>query len=233
MNLFYTTAIQGELAHLPEEEARHCVQVLRHREGDSIYIVDGNGGFYKATIVETGKKSCLAHIEEQQQEYGRRNFRLHLGIAPTKNISRMEWLLEKVTEMGIDAITPLLCEHSERRKLRTGRLNKILLSAMKQSLKAYLPQLNELTSFPAFLRQAEASEKYLAYLGEGVKGSLKDNYRPGNSVCILIGPEGGFSEAEAASARDAGFLAVSLGPGRLRTETAGLVACHTINLLNQ
>lgn len=237
MNLFYATAISEGFAVLPEEEARHCIQSLRHRVGDTIYVTDGKGGFYETRITEAGKKQCVAHIEKAVQDYGRRNHYLHLAIAPTKNINRLEWFLEKATEIGIDEITPLVSEHSERRQLRPARLEKILLSAMKQSLKAYLPKLNDLAGFSEFIQRpvpvGEGTGRYIAYLGQGVKGHLKDNYQPGRGVCLLVGPEGGFSEAEARAAVAAGFTPVSLGPGRLRTETAGIVACHTINLLNE
>ena len=234
MNLFYTTEIDGRRASLPEEEARHCVQVLRHRVGDEVHLIDGKGGFYRGDIVEAGKKHCVVQIEEAQQEYGKRAYRIHLVVAPTKNNSRLEWLLEKATEIGIDEITPVYCAHSERRVVKPARLEKVLLSATKQSLKAYLPQLHPMLPFPDFLDTlSSGQQKYIAYLGDGVKGSLKDNYRPGTDVCILVGPEGGFSPEEAEMAMAKGFQPVSLGPSRLRTETAGLAAVHTIQLMNQ
>lgn len=235
MNLFYTTTINDKLASLPEDEARHCLQALRHKVGDTIYITDGKGNLFEARIVEAGKKKCSAFLEKTMPAAIPRNHYLHLAIAPTKNITRLEWFLEKATEIGIDEITLLVSEHSERRKLRLDRLEKILVSAMKQSLKANLPRLNDRVGFQEFIRQPlePGMEKYMAYLGPGVKGPLKDNYQAGRSVCILVGPEGGFSPAEAQAALSAGFIPVSLGPSRLRTETAGIVACHTINLLNQ
>lgn len=235
MNLFYTTDIKDGLATLPEEEARHCIQALRHKQGDTIHITDGKGGLFEARIVEAGKKSCAASIQRNLPAGIRRNHYLHIAIAPTKNIARLEWFLEKATEIGIDEITLLITEHSERRKLRPERLEKILVSAMKQSLKTYLPRLNDLVQFDEFIRRPveQGIQKYIAYLGPGVKGSLKGNYLPGCGVCILIGPEGGFSPGEAQAAADAGFQPASLGPSRLRTETAGIVACHTINLLNE
>ena len=235
MNLFYTTTIHDGFLQLAEEEAHHCFQVLRRKSGDVIYATDGQGGFYRAVIEEIGKKNCLARIEEAQYEYGRRPFHLHLALAPTKNINRLEWLLEKAVEIGIDEITPLVCEHSERVQIRNSRLEKILLSAMKQSLKAYLPRLNELTAIKPFLalQRLASGQKFIAYLGPDTKGQLKHNYQPPQNVCILIGPEGDFSALEVQASQDAGFLPVSLGPSRLRTETAGLVACHTINLLNE
>lgn len=234
MNLFYTTAIEDGLAILPEDEARHCIQALRHKTGDTIYITDGKGGLYEARIEEAGKKVCTASIQQRLPSAAGRNHHLHIAIAPTKNLARLEWFLEKAAEIGIDEITPLVTEHSERRKLRAARLEKVLVSAMKQSLKATLPKLNDISGFGEFIQKPvePGMQKFIAYLGEGVKGRLKDNYEPGRGVCILIGPEGGFSPAEAQAAVDAGFIPASLGPERLRTETAGIVACHTINLLN-
>ena len=215
------------------EEARHCIQVLRHRAGDEVYLIDGQGGFYRGVIAEAEKKHCVVQIEEAQQQYGKRPFRIHLAVAPTKNNSRLEWLLEKATEVGIDEITPVHCAHSERRVVKPARLEKVLLSATKQSLKAYLPQLHPMLPFTDFLDTLPSvGERYIAYLGGGVKGSLKDNYRPGTDVCILVGPEGGFSPEEADAAIAKGFQPVSLGPSRLRTETAGLVAVHTIQFMN-
>lgn len=233
MNIFYADQVNGEVAALPENEARHCIQVLRHKAGDHIHFIDGRGGLYEGEITEAGKKTCLLKVLSHKEDYGKRPYRVHLAVAPTKNISRMEWLLEKATEIGFDSFTPLLCSHSERRVLKMQRLEKIVLSAAKQSVKAFLPVLNPLTSFDSFLKETRAETgRYIAYLGEGVKGSLKENYEPGQNVCLLIGPEGGFSPQEAEAAMGAGFIPVTLGESRLRTETAALVACHTIHLLN-
>jgi 16S rRNA (uracil1498-N3)-methyltransferase len=234
MNLFYTTNISPGLAELPEEEARHCIQVLRHQVGDELSITDGMGKWYKGPIVEAGKKRCLVSIEQTIDYPVPASHGLHLAIAPTKNISRMEWLLEKATEIGIGHIHLLLTAHSERRRVRIDRLEKVVLSAMKQSLKAWKPVLHEeLIPFTQFLQSDLPEQRFIAYLGEGVKGSLKENYTVGKGVCIMIGPEGGFSPEEVKAAEAVQFIPVSLGNSRLRTETAGLVACHTINLLNE
>jgi len=235
MILFYATDIRDKLIYFSEEEARHAAQVLRRRPGEAVNVVDGRGGWYEATLVEASKKHCVARIDRYLPYYGRRPFRIHIAIAPTKNSNRFEWFLEKATELGVDSITPLLCSHSERRRLRTDRLEKVLLAAMKQSLKAYLPRLEELTPFNGFVRREaeEEGQRFMAYLGPQTKGHLKDNYRPGNDVTILIGPEGDFSEAEIELALAHGFEGVSLGRSRLRTETAGIVACHIANLLNE
>lgn len=235
MILFYATDIREQLIYFPEEEARHAVQVLRRRPGDAVTVVDGQGGWYEGTLLEASKKSCVARIDRHVAQYGRREYRVQVAMAPPKNISRFEWFLEKATEFGIDRITPLQCFHSERRRLRPERLKKILSAAMKQSLKAYLPRLEPMTSFEEFVRQpaSVAAQRFIAYLGPQTKGHLKDNYRPGNDVTILIGPEGDFSEAEVDLALAQGFMGVSLGSSRLRTETAGVAACHLVHLLNE
>lgn len=234
MNLFYTNNIEENIAILPETEARHCVQVLRKRVGDAIQFVDGNGGFYEGFIDETGKKKCIIKIEKQIQNFGKRNHYLHIAIAPTKNIDRFEWFLEKATEIGIDEITPLYCEHSERKRIRLDRLEKVILSAMKQSLKAYLPKLNDLTKFNDFILNIKRDKepKFIAHCEKGEKTHLKNNSLNGENVTILVGPEGDFSPAEIKKANQHDFGSISLGTSRLRTETAGIVACNIVNLLN-
>ncbi len=235
MILFYSNEIIGDEAVLDEEESRHCIQVLRKRAGDPIHLIDGVGGFYRAVIEEAHRKKCKARIVEQLPDEQQRDFRIHLVVAPTKNMARMEWLLEKVTEIGIDEISLVTCRHSERTKVRTDRLEKILLSATKQSLKARLPILHELQTLKQFLKNQASfpeMEKFIGYIDETVNDGLQDNYHPQKDVCILIGPEGGFAPEEVEMAKKEGFQPVSLGKSRLRTETAGLVACHTIHLLN-
>ena len=232
MILFYTSDIDGNIARLDAEQARHCVQVLRKKEGDTISFVDGQGGFHEGIIHETGKKKCVIQISKTQQEFNKRPFNLHIAIAPTKNTNRLEWFLEKATEIGIDEITPIICHHSERRKLRTDRLQKILVAAMKQSLKAYLPILNEPISFKQFIQLPRTN--LVKYIAQGAENAaLKDNYSAKKDVLLLIGPEGDFSPTELSMAYDNGFQGINLGKSRLRTETAGIVACHTLNLLNE
>lgn len=234
MQLFYTTDIQGDWLTLGEEESRHCLQVLRKRRGDVITVVDGHGVFYKAVIEHTEKKSCSCRIQRQWRGGEEEPF-LHIAIAPTKNINRLEWFLEKATEIGVQQITPILCRYSERKAIRADRLEKILLSAMKQSQRAVLPTLGPLTTFEALVerKSGEAEQKFIAYIDENVKSHLRENYVPGRNVCILIGPEGGFSAEEVALAVQHNFKPVHLGKYRLRTETAGIVACHTVNLMNE
>lgn len=234
MQLFFTNDIQGNIAYLPEEETRH-VQVLRKREGDRLHFVDGQGGFYVGQIAELNRKQTTIYLQEQMREYGKSPFYLHIAIALTKNMERIEWFLEKATEIGIDEVTFLDCEHSERTRLRMDRLEKICISAMKQAQRAYLPQLNDLTPFSDFVQSSGGlgMQQFIAHCGEGEKISLRHNYRPGEDVTILIGPEGDFSAQEIHEALQYGYTAVHLGSSRLRTETAGVVACHTINLLNE
>ncbi len=232
MQLFYVSQIKDLLAIFDEEEAHHCVQVLRKREGDLVQLVDGRGGWYEALITETGKRRCVAAIQRILPQQQPRRPYLHLAVAPTKNIERTEWLLEKITEIGVDEITLLLCRHSERRQVRLDRLEKVLISAMKQSLQATLPKLNDLTPFEKVVNGASQTGKYIAYCDSEIAAiELKDSLNKSEDTLVLIGPEGDFSPEEATMAIDNGFVPVSLGPNRLRTETAGLVAVHTINLL--
>ncbi len=236
MNLFYTTDIRGDFAYLGEEEARHCSQVLRKKPGDTLFLVDGKGGWNEGIIDEINKREVAVKIGFSQIEKGKRDFYLHMAIAPTKNMDRFEWFLEKCTELGIDEITPLQCDHSERVKIRLDRLDKILLAAMKQSLRAYLPQLNDLTNFEAFVKKQATNvgaQRFIAHCQADNLPHLKDNCLPGNGVIILIGPEGDFSKEEIQIAEASGFKSISLGQARLRTETAGIAACHIANLLNE
>lgn len=233
MQLFYTTDIQGDLARFSEEEARHAVQVLRHQVGDTLSFVDGKGTFYTGKIVETGKKKCHLSILTKEEAYKKRSFHLSIAIAPTKNAARLEWFLEKATELGIDRIIPIQCQHSERARVRVPRLEKVLLSAMKQSLKAQLPVLEPLQSFKQLMQEKGGKvEKYIAHCAEGEKVLLGEKYSPGTDVMVLIGPEGDFSTAEIEWALEKGFQPVSLGKNRLRTETAGIAACTILNYLN-
>ena len=233
MQLFYVPNISGTEVFLNETESKHAVRVLRLREGDKVQVIDGVGGFYKTEISEVHPKRCKLQITQTIKNFEKKNFKLHIAIAPTKNIDRFEWFLEKCTEIGIDEITPLLTEHSERKVIKPERLEKILVSAMKQSLKAYLPKLNELKSFKNLIANSGSSEKFIAHCNEGEKKHLKNNITKGDNVLILIGPEGDFSPEEIELAKENGFKEISLGNARLRTETAGIVACHIVNLANE
>jgi len=234
MTLFYTPDINGTSYILNEEESKHAVRVLRLVEGDVVGLIDGVGGMYKAKITESNPKRCTTTIIETQKEHGKTPFHLHVAIAPTKNNDRFEWFLEKVTEIGIGEITPLSCERSERKIVKTERLNKVLVAAIKQSVKAYLPKLNELTNFKQFVEQDFEGQKFIAHClaHSEEKIHLKDAYTLGENALILIGPEGDFSAEEIKLALQNGFKEISLSRSRLRTETAGVVACDVINILN-
>ncbi|MFI5219362.1 MAG: 16S rRNA (uracil(1498)-N(3))-methyltransferase [Bacteroidia bacterium] len=233
MQLFYCPNINSDLHFFSEEEAEHCIGVLRHKKGDVVHLVDGEGGLYKAEIIIAEKKNCEVRILETQKETGRRNYSLHIAIAPTKNIDRLEFFLEKTTEIGIDEITPIICEHSERKEIKRERLNKILVAAMKQSVKAYLPELNSSIRFKDFVEQAKSPQKFICTCEVDKSSTLKNIYSKENDVLLLIGPEGDFSKEEIKFAESNGFKTISLGESRLRTETAGIVACSTIYFINQ
>lgn len=231
MQIFYTPEILVN-TELPEEEAGHCIRVLRLGEGDEILLTDGRGRFYKAAIVRAHPKHCEVRILETWTQEALWPFYLHIAVAPTKNMDRMEWFAEKATEIGVDEITCLNCRFSERRDLKPARLEKILVSAMKQSQKARLPKLTGMTDFKTFVAQPFDGRKLIAHCEEEEKPLLKQVYRPGENALILIGPEGDFSPEEIRLAKENGFEPISLGKSRLRTETAALVACHTLHVLN-
>jgi 16S rRNA (uracil1498-N3)-methyltransferase len=233
MFLFFTQTIENKIATLTEEESIHCIKVLRKKVGDEVQFTDAKGNWYIGKITLAHPKKCQIEILEITQIADKPAFHLHLAIAPTKNIDRMEWLVEKLVEIGIDEITFLLCEHSERKQLNISRLEKIALGAMKQSLKTFLPQINEIKKFNDFVISAQAEQKLLAYLPNQKPQLLKNQLISSPSYCVLIGPEGDFSPLEISLALEKGFAPVSLGASRLRTETAALVACHTIQLWNE
>ena len=233
MQLFYVPDISGAEAFLNEAESKHAIKVLRLHNDDTIQLVDGKGGFYKTKISDANPKKCRLKITNTQTDFGKKDFHLHIAIAPTKNIDRFEWFLEKVTEIGIDEITTLLTEHSERKTVKTERLEKILISAMKQSVKAYLPILNEIAPFHDLVSTATCKNKFIAHCNDGEKNHLKNAVEKGEDVLVLIGPEGDFSPDEIKFAKEHGFREISLGNSRLRTETAGVIACHIVNLANE
>ena len=234
MYLFYTPDI--ETSHfLCEEESAHCVRVLRYEKGDEILLTDGRGSTYQACITNPHPRHCEFEIISQEKQQKTHNIYLHIAIAPTKNIDRLEWMVEKCTEIGVDEITPLLCRFSERKNLRNDRLEKIILSAAKQSLTPYLPKLNELTDFDALMQMYGGNEhidKYIAHCYKEEKRELKDVITKGRDVLILIGPEGDFSPAEVALAVENGFEEITLGTQRFRTETAAVVAVDMVSIVN-
>ena len=238
MYLFYCPDIEIKQT-LSEEESGHCVRVLRYSVGDEILITDGKGTTYTARITNPHPKHCDFEILSREKQEKHHRFHLHIAIAPTKNIERLEWAIEKCVEIGVDEITPLLCRFSERKQLRTDRLEKIILSAAKQSLTPFLPVLHELTPYDEFVKQqgnkvqSTKGQNFIAHCYKDEKRFLKDEIEQGRDVLVLIGPEGDFSEKEVADALSLGFIPVSLGNSRLRTETAAVVACHTAVLINE
>lgn len=233
MHIFYTPDINSDTCILNEEESRHCVKVLRLESGSMLQLVDGKGGFYTAVIEDPHPKRTKIKVLSVQKDYGKRNHYLHIAIAPTKNIERMEWFLEKATEIGIDEITPLICDRSERREVKAERLNKVITSAVKQSIKAYHPKLNEAERFSDFILNNAHSQKFIAHCIESEKFALKEQIKLNSDYLVLIGPEGDFTPNELNAAIKQDFIAVSLGNSRLRTETAALEACFEINFLNR
>ncbi len=235
MQLFYTPDIDpaNPQYFLNEEESKHCVRVLRLANGDEVQLIDGRGGFYSARIIDAHPKGTLLQVFSTQTEFNKRNHYLHLAVAPTKNIERMEWLLEKATEIGIDEISFLVCQRSERRDLKLDRLNKIVTAAVKQSIKAYHPVLNEPAGYNQFIKRPFSGQQFIAHCEDGEKTSLRSELKQGAHYLILIGPEGDFTSSEIGDALNNGFKAITLGESRLRTETAALEACFEVNFLNR
>ena len=235
MNMFYTTMVREDRAILSPDESRHCLKVLRKVVGDEIRFTDGEGKIYTGTIISAGNKKCVVQISDEQYCKRIRPFELHVFMAPTKNINRTEWALEKMVEIGIDSLTFIICDHSERKKIRMDRLDKVALTAMKQSLSTYLPMLSGPYKFAEQIVCATDDDKthLIAHCGNVDREFLFDVANLDSDLCLYIGPEGDFSEREIKLAVDQGMIATSLGPQRLRTETAALVMCSQIDLLAQ
>lgn len=232
MNFFYEPGLDESTTILNTDESYHCVKVLRMKEGDGLFITNGKGLLCEAVLGKADKKGCIVDIIDVKRDYEKRHCRLHLAIAPTKSIDRFEWLLEKAVECGVDVITPVLCEHSERRILKPERMEKLLVAAMKQSQRTYLPKMNTLTKFSDFINGNQEEDRFIAHCTKGEDNPLIKAYSAGHDVVILIGPEGDFSKDEITMAEAKGFEAISMGKYRLRTETAGIVACVQINGIN-
>lgn len=232
MNLFYATAIHGASIELDSEESRHLAKVLRLKEGEIVHVINGKGSRFECKIISANpKKATLQIINEEKLN---ENFGLSIAAAPTKNLNRWEWFLEKSTELGVDTIYPLNTFHSERKLLKHERQERILIAAMKQSYKATLPQLIEIEKFERFIQKDYKGQKFIAHCFEHLpRKKLKEVFVQNKPALVLIGPEGDFSESEVKQANDAGYISISLGKSRLRTETAAIVACHSIHLLNE
>ena len=233
MQLFYQPLLSNGIHYLDEEESRHCIRVLRHQVGDIIQVVDGQGGWHEAVITDANSKKCGFSVKNTQQAPKTPHY-IHIAIAPTKNNDRLEWFVEKAVEIGIDEISFMLCAQSERKIFKTHRVVRKAVSAMKQSLKATLPKINEPRPFGDIIDSVPTdSEKYIAYVDSKNPIKLIHAAQPKQAYCVLIGPEGDFSTDELQLSLEKGFRKASLGQSRLRTETAGVAACHILNLINE
>lgn len=240
MQLFFTNDKESNICTLDAEESKHCIKVLRMSAGDELFVTDGRGTLCRCRILDPSPSHCSLEVVERTPEYGKRPFHLHVAVAPTKNTARLEWFIEKAVEMGIDEITPIICDHSERCVLKEERLDKIIVSAMKQSLKTYKPILHAPTRFHNFIDSITKQNSsdptnpqlFIAYCDGDNRTPLRDAYTKGSDALILIGPEGDFSPEEVTQALKAGFIPVTLGESRLRIETAALAATAFFNLSN-
>ena len=236
MELFYSRDIEGGICRLDQDESGHCIKVLRHRSGDEISVIDGCGTLYRCRITSDSPKGVEAIIIDSEEGWGGHPYHLHMAVCPTKNNDRFEWFAEKACEIGFDVLSPVFGDHSERKVLKTARVEKILVSAAKQSLKAAIPIVNEPVSVKEFIKEAAGDDKSLkliAYCFEDERvprRSIKEvlNSFEGTDITVMIGPEGDFSRAEAETALEAGFIPVHLGESRLRTETAALTAAASV-----
>lgn len=231
MNLFYQPGIPKGILHLDAEESRHCSKVLRKKNGDVIHVTDGAGNAYTARLTDSRSDRCTFTIESTHHE-AKRAFHIHIAIAPTKNPDRTEWFVEKAIEIGVDEISFVLCDNSERAALKTDRLEKLAISAMKQSLRYTLTKIHHMVLLKDFITASKASLKYIAYVDQSNPDHLIKQAAAKSDYVVLIGPEGDFSKNELQLAIENGYKKVSLGTNRLRTETAGVSACHILNLIN-
>ena len=231
MQLFYEPNVSGDQFILNEEESRHCIKVLRKKQGENITVIDGNGNFITTQILDANPKKCLLKVLEIQSE-NPKDFYIHIAIAPTKNIDRIEWFVEKVVEIGTDEISFISCQNSERKQIKMDRIEKKAISAMKQSIKANLPKLNDIQSFKDFINTEWKSEKFIGFVDMANPDHLVHRAQKSSKYLILIGPEGDFTLDEVGLAVNRGYNKISLGQSRLRTETAGITACCILNLVN-
>ena len=231
MQLFFKKNINENNFFLDKYESKHICKVLRKKEGEILYFTDGNGNLITTKILIADTNKTYLQVVKKELKSKEHNYHLHIAIAPTKNIDRFEFFIEKATEIGIDEITPIICDRSEKKTIKQERINKIIISAAKQSLKYYTPKLNSLINFNNFVKQDFKNEKYIAHCNKGIK-KLISHITPNKKIIILIGPEGDFSDSEIALALEHNFKQISLGKSRLRTETAGIFATNAVNLIS-
>lgn len=234
MTLFYIENATNDLTHLPSEESKHAVKVLRLQTGDLLAITNGKGEIFTARVGIPNQKHCEVEIFESEKFEPDSHY-IHMIVAPTKLNDRFEWMLEKMTEIGVHEITPIICHHSERKVLKLERMERIITSAVKQSWKAYRPKLNPVIKYSEFIQNNSFEQQFIAHCngGCGSDEHLINVAKSGKETAILIGPEGDFSEKEVELSVEKGWTKIGLGSSRLRTETAGIVACHTMNLVNE
>jgi len=235
MQLFFDSHIKKEDKKFTfdKEESRHIIRVLRKKEGDILYITNGKGILFTSIISLANDKRCTVNIEKVLEQKNKLTYKLHIAIAPTKNNQRLEWFLEKATEIGISEITPIICEHSERKVVKIERLEKVLISAMKQSKRFYLPKLNQSITLKKFLEINYNDLKFIAHCEDEKKQTLKEKLKPNQDLIVLIGPEGDFSLSEILLALEKQFIPISFGNSILRTETAGVVAAQSVAFINE
>jgi 16S rRNA (uracil1498-N3)-methyltransferase len=233
MQLFYSSEPVGSSCVLDEQESRHAVRVLRLTTGDHIYLTDGSGTLFKAIIKDPSLRGCVVDICEATPGSDLRPYSLEIAISPLKNPDRFEWFVEKAVEIGVDLITPVICDRTEKQGIKSERIEKLITTAMKQSGKTKRTVFGEPVKLRDFLISRPAGTRLIAHCNPGTKHTIGEIYRRGESCSILIGPEGDFSVGETEAAIAAGYKPISLGNSRLRTETAGIAACHSIYFLNQ
>ena len=234
MQLFFAPDIEGDVYTLDEKESKHCVRVLRMTSGSRVTLTDGRGNLYEAVIDNPDPRKCSLSVTGVTRDFEIRNYTLHISISPMKNYERFEWFVEKSVEIGIDEITPLICEHTEKSGIKKERVNNLIISAMKQSLKSTLTKFNEPVSFIDFTNIPISGKKMIAHCNqEAPRNKIEDVCMKGENALLLIGPEGDFSENEIKHAISAGYNSVHLGSSRLRSETAGVAACCSVYFINQ
>lgn len=234
MQIFYAPGISGDTYILDEKESKHCIRVLRMTKGTQVRLIDGKGILYEGFISDPDSKKCRISISEVKADYEKRDYRIHIAISPLKNPERFEWFIEKSVEIGIDEITPLICKNSEKQSVKLERINNIIISAMKQSVKSYKTVINDPVFFSDFISQTGNGIRLIAHCSTlSDRKKISEVYKKNENVIIMIGPEGDFSEEEILSAIRNNFIPVHLGSSRLRTETAGVAACHSIYFINQ
>jgi len=234
MQIFYAPDITGENYTLDENESKHIIRVLRMTKGTRVRLIDGTGNLYEGIINNPDQKKCTVSINGIIKDFEKKNYRLHIAISPLKNTERFEWFTEKSVEIGVDEITPIICRNTEKQSIKTERVNNLIISAMKQSLKATKTVLNSSCSFNDLINTDFKGIKMIAHCNDSFeRKNIAEVYSKNENALILIGPEGDFSEVEIKAAVKTGFIAVHLGQSRLRTETAGIAACHSIYFINQ